>query len=210
MKLIVITSSQKNIENETQIVTKLFESGLETLHLRKPRYSTKQLTQYIQEIPVHFHNRIIIHSHHNLAWKFKLKGIHLTRSHRNKKLGTWLTIKIAKYKNKNLLITASHRRLSGLFEETEQFDYVFLSPIFDSLTSNYQSGFTEHSLRSALEKLPLKVVARGGVDLNTAHKVKDIGFVGMALFSGLWKKADPVKEFNAIVNKLTELGIKIE
>ena len=33
--------------------------------------------KYLQEIPVHFHNRIVIHSHHNLAWTFKLKGIHL-------------------------------------------------------------------------------------------------------------------------------------
>src|SRR3954463_10532790 len=83
MKLVVITPS-KDVADEHTLVTKMFESGLNTLHLRKPKYSTNQMAEYICEIPSHFHNRIVIHSHHNLALKFKLKGIHLSSTHLSK------------------------------------------------------------------------------------------------------------------------------
>lgn len=209
MKLIVISPSGKH-ENETEIVTKLFESGLDTFHLRKPKYSTRQLSDYIKKIPRQFHNRIVIHSHHNLARKFNLKGIHLTKTHRIRRLKTWLSIKLLKAKNPTATISVSHRRLLSLFEDEEVYSYVFLSPIFDSLTSKYQSGFTEHSLRSAIQKTHHKVIARGGVDHTVIERVQTIGFEGMALYSSLWKKSNPVEEFNKVIQRCLDLGIKIE
>src|SRR4051812_23918133 len=83
MKLFLITPST-DVPDEQGLVTKMFESGLTTLHLRKPKHSTHQLTEYIKEIPSHFHNRIVIHSHHKLALKFHLKGIHLSSTHLSK------------------------------------------------------------------------------------------------------------------------------
>src|SRR6478735_786042 len=88
MRLIVITPS-KDVPDEQTLVTKMFESGLKTLHLRKPKHSTAQMMDYIKEIPKHFHNRIVIHSHHKLALKFNLKGIHLSRTHLSKQWRYW-------------------------------------------------------------------------------------------------------------------------
>ena len=84
MKLVVITQSQKS-DNEIAAIIQMFEAGLETLHVRKNRFSTKELEEYIKEIPAHFHNRIIIHSHHRLALKYDLKGFHFTTTHLDKK-----------------------------------------------------------------------------------------------------------------------------
>jgi thiamine-phosphate pyrophosphorylase len=209
MKLIVITPSGDH-ENETEIITRLFESGLETLHLRKPRLSTKKLTEYIERIPAVYHNRIVIHSHHKLLLKFKLKGVHLTKTHRNRRFKTWFMTRLIKSRYPAATISVSHRRLIGLFEDEQVHDYVFLSPVFDSLTGKYQSGFTEHSLKSAITKVHHKVIARGGVDANVIEKVNGIGFEGVALYSALWKRKDPVAEFNKVVEKCLELGIKIE
>ena len=209
MKLIVI-SSATTLTDEASMVTTLFENGLGTFHLRKPKHSTRGLREFILQIPTKFHNRIVIHSHHNLAHRFDLKGIHLTKIHRNKKIKTWFSIKLLKMRKPHIIITSSHKRLASLFDEERNPDYVFLSPVFDSFTSKYQSGFTEHSLKAAMEKTPFQVVARGGVDINYIQKVNDIGFAGMALYSGIWKKSDPVSEFIRIVEKCNELGIKIE
>src|ERR1044071_534752 len=104
MKLIIISNSG-TLENEATIVTQLFEAGLETFHLRKHKLSTKKTKEFIQQIPVHFHDRIIIHSHHNLARTFNLKGIHLTKSHKRKKFRTWFMLKLIKLKNPNIIIT---------------------------------------------------------------------------------------------------------
>jgi len=211
MKLIVISSSGI-IENEAKLITGLFEAGLETFHLRKHKLSTKATKELLNAIPEHFHKRIIIHSHHNLAWRFNLRGIHLTKSHIKRKYKTWLTIKIIQLKNREISITSSFNNIGQLFEinKNYSFSYVFLSPIFDSLNSKFQGGFTEHSLKSAIQKTTAKVIARGGVDMNAIEKANTIGFEGLAFYSAIWKKKEPIAEFNKIIEKFQELKIPIE
>jgi thiamine-phosphate pyrophosphorylase len=211
MKLIVISNSAI-MENEATIVTKLFEAGLETFHLRKHKVSTKKTRDLINAIPAHFHNRIVIHTHHNLARHFHLKGIHLTKIHKKRKLRTWFILKLIKLKNPNILISTSYDTIGKLFEHQEsyKYNYVFLSPVFESITSKFQGGYTQHSLRSALTKTSYKVIARGGVDINAIEKAYQIGFEGLAFYNSIWKRKDPVAEFNSIVEKFHELNIPIE
>src|SRR3989344_8445306 len=127
MKFLVISSSSE-IENEAQIITSLFEAGLDHFHLRKHKLSTKKTKELLKAIPAHFHNRIVLHSHHNLARKFNLKGIHLTKSHLKKRFKTWLTIKLIQLKNPEIVITTSFNNIGQLFnkEHRYQYNYVFL------------------------------------------------------------------------------------
>ena len=211
MKLIVISSSS-SIENETKIITQLFEAGLETFHLRKLKFTTNEMKNFIQQIPKHFHNRIFIHSHHNLASAFNLGGIHLTSTHKKRKYRTWLFLKLLKLRNPNIKITTSFKTIGQLFDDDKNklYSYVFLSPIFDSLTSKFQSGFTEYSLESAIQKSAFNVIARGGVEVSSIEKAKRINFKGLAFYSSIWKSKDPVAEFNKIIDKFKELNIPIE
>ena len=209
MKLIVITSNS-SIRNESSILASFFEMGLQTLHLRKPNYSTSKMKQLIQNIPEQFHNRIVIHSHHNLALKFDLKGIHLTKKHRNKKFRTTLLLKYLKYRNPHLLITTSHSKIGHIIEGTQEFDYIFLSPIFDSASSKYQAGFTEHSLRGAIAKTSYKIVARGGIEVHHIQKVHELGFYGMVINSAIWTLDDPLEEFTKYLHRYKELGLTLE
>ena len=166
----------------------------------------------MNKIPAHFHDRIILHSHHKLARKYNLKGIHLTKTHIKKRFRTWLTIKLIQIKNPGIIITTSFNNIGQLFEKEHRhnYDYVFLSPIFDSLNSKFQGGFTEHSLKSAIQKTSFEVIARGGVDITSVDKASLIGFNGLAFYSAIWKKKDPLAEFNNIVEKFQELKIPIE
>ena len=153
MKLIVITSNN-TIENESKIISDLFEAGLETLHLRKHKLSTRRMREFISSLPKQYHNRIVIHSHHKLAGKFKLKGIHLTKSHIKRKWRTWFILKLIRLKNPGIVITTSQSTIGQLLATSHDYDYAytFLSPIFDNFNSKFQGGFTEHSLKSALQK----------------------------------------------------------
>jgi thiamine-phosphate pyrophosphorylase len=211
MKLLVISSSA-SIENEAKIITSLFEAGLECFHLRKHKLSTKETKDLLREIPAHFHNRIILHSHHKLARKFNLRGIHLTKSHIKRRFRTWLTIRLIRLRNPDIRITTSFNNIGQLFEKKHphSYSYVFLSPIFDSLNSKFQGGFTEHSLRSAIQKTSFKVIARGGVDVHAIEKANQIGFDGLAFYSSIWKKKDPLAEFNKMVEQFQTLRIPIE
>ena len=125
MKLIVISSSS-SVENEAQIITKLFEAGLETFHLRKHKLSTKHTKDLIKSIPAFYHNRIIIHSHHKLAYKFNLKGIHLTKTHIKQKIKTWFTIKVIKFKNPDIKISTSYNNIGQLLDTDQQFNYDYV------------------------------------------------------------------------------------
>lgn len=211
MKLIVITSNN-SIENETQTVTDLFEAGLETLHLRKHKLSTRKMKEFIAAIPKQYHNRIIIHSHHKLARKFALKGVHLTKSHIKKKWTTWFTLKLIRLKNPGIIITTSQSTIGQILSTNQNYayEYTFLSPIFDNFNSRFQGGFTEHSLKSALQKTNLPIIARGGIDVTIIEKANELGFSGLAFYSAIWKKKNPLEEFNKVVEKFQELKIPIE
>jgi thiamine-phosphate pyrophosphorylase len=210
MKIVVI-SQPKIVENEHETIRQLFEAGLETLHIRKPRLRTQQLHDFIQKIPAQFHDRLIIHSHHKLAAKFNLKGIHYTRLHLEPTFRNWWRQKVLRLSKQNLVRTSSHNKLATLYDKSSiPFDYVFLSPIFDSITGKFQSGFYEDSIRAAVQKTGVRIVARGGIDVTRIEKVNELGFYGMALYTCLWKSEDPVKEFLKITRRCAELGVKVE
>jgi len=210
MKIVVI-SQAKTIENEHAIVQQLFEAGLDSFHLRKPRLRTKELIEYLEKIPSQFHNRIITHTHHRLASKFNLQGIHYTRLHLEPSFKNWWRERKLGLINRKLIRTSSHNKLASLYDQSDiNFDYVFLSPIFDSITGKYQSGFYEDSIKAAIQKTGLKIVARGGIDVSRIEKVNELGFYGMALYSCIWKSETPVEEFLKITRRCQELGIKVE
>ena len=118
MKLFVITSS-KDVPDETSLITKMFESGLTNLHLRKPKYSTNQMSDFLNEIPVHFHKYIVIHSHHQLALKFDLKGIHLTSTHLSKKWKYFFVRQRLKLKFSKVSKSRSYSRLQQVYNKEE-------------------------------------------------------------------------------------------
>ena len=211
MNLIVISSSSI-IENEPQLITRLFEAGLPSFHLRKNRMSTRKMKEFIKQIPKHFHDRITIHSHYNLMLYFNLKGVHITSQHKQKRFKTLFTIRLIQLKKPSLKITTSFKTLGELYDNKQQYnyDYVFLSPVFDNNTSKFQSGFSEYSLKAAIAKTGWNVIARGGINIDSIEKANDIGFNGVAFYSFLWGSKDVVWDFNRIISKFNELKIPVQ
>jgi thiamine monophosphate synthase len=87
---------------------------------------------------------------------------------------------------------------------------VLLSPVFDSLSGNFQAGFSEHDLRHVLKNTKHFTVARGGINVNTLQKAHELGFKGVAFYSGIWKTKNPLEEFQKVKDKFAELKIPIE
>src|SRR4051812_2189790 len=195
MKLFVI-SPPKDKPDEPNLVTKMFESGLTTLHLRKPRHSTSQMMDYIKEIPAHFHDRIVIHSHHQLALKFSLKGIHLTSTHLNKKWKYWFVRQRLKLKFGIISKSRSYSRLQQVYnKEDYSFNYYLLGTVFNSLTHGFYSGFYEEGVIAAIKTSKKKFVARGGTTPEVIKKANDLGFYGIAFNSYIWDSELPYTNF---------------
>jgi thiamine-phosphate pyrophosphorylase len=210
MKLIVITPA-RDVADEVSLVIKMFESGLQTLHLRKPKHSTNKMRDYIKEIPEIFHDRIVIHSHHDLAIKFKLKGIHLGRIHLSRRWQYFYIRLRLKFKFAHISKSRSYSRLQQLYNKEERkFDYYLLGTMYSNMTGELYSGFYEAGLVAALQSCGKRVVARGGTSISSINKSKKMGFWGVAFNSYLWNAEQPFENFLNVIEEFKRLNIEIE
>lgn len=179
MKLIVITPPEFFAEEE-QIITTLFEEGLDILHLRKPNTPASYSERLLTLIPEKYHKRIVIHDHYYLKTEFNLMGIHLNE--RNPQP--------AGYEGH---ISKTCHSLTEVAENKQTYNYIFLMPIFDSITiKGLKAGYTEETLRQAHKDKIIdgKVIAVGGTTLEKIPKLKEYGFGGVAISGDLWNKFD--------------------
>ena len=193
-KLIVISPEHK-VADEAQMLSQLFEYGLNYFHLRKYNLSEAGIITFINSIPAIFHNRIVLHSNFNLLEKFELKGIHLNEENRSK---------ADNFEHKKIISTSFHS-LEEIENNKYKYEYIFLSPVFDSISKpNYKSKF---DLRMVEDRFRLwkkenrevcGVIALGGVEKNNISAIKQAGFAGAALLGTVWESKDPVKAFKEI------------
>lgn len=205
MELVVVSSPRKK-DGEIGDVIRMFDAGLERFHLRKPGSSKKYVKEFIEQIPNKYRNRIVIHSNHRYAWKYKLGGIHISKKHRNKLLNLRLKLFWYRLRNPRLVITRSCHKLADLYSERIHYDYVFLSPVFDSISVNTLSGgFNQRGLISALEQSKIRVFAMGGVQPDKFQQIANLGFGGCAVLGYLWNTDDRIEAFNQCLEKLKAL-----
>lgn len=178
MKLIVI-SNPVNLKDEHKLVSSFFEAGLEYFHLRKPEHSEMQMEEYLQLIPEKYYNRIMLHSHYSLAEKFNLKGIHNSN--------------ILSFSYKEGLIASASIHSINELQESEKFNYVFLSPVFDSISKvGYKSNFDLKELKQSLQffknqEPKTEVIALGGIDEENIAIARKTGFDGVAVLGAIWE-----------------------
>ena len=178
MKWITITSPEF-LSGEATFIGKLFLQGLDLLHLRKPEASLETYKQLLLQISKQWYSRIVLHEHFELAEEFGLHGIHLNRRcsqvpdsfHRS--------------------ISCSCHTLGELKKQKDSKDYVFLSPIFDSISKvEYHAAFSPTLLKqAAIENvIDEKVIALGGITVNNIPFVKEWHFGGVAFLGDIWKR----------------------
>ena len=180
MKLILITPPTYFVE-ENKIITDLFEEGLDILHLRKPDTAPMFAERLLTLIPEHYHKRLVVHGHFYLKEEYRLKGIHLNSRNPNLPDG---------YKGH---ISCSCHSLEEVKSRKKQCDYVFLSPVFDSISKkNYHANYTPEEIRKAHKAgiIDKKVIALGGIDIDNITEVKNYGFGGAAIMGALWDRFD--------------------
>lgn len=210
MKLVVITQS-KTSENEISALTKMLEAGLDTLHVRKPHFSTKELEGFIKEIPAHFHKRLIIHSHHRLALKYNLKGFHFTDTHLKRKWKLWWNTKLIYIRKPQLLKTISFKRIDSIYKPEEvKTNYCFIGTMFHTISGELYSGFYKEQVEAANKKSEKNIIARGGVNERSIELAYELGFYGVALYGHLWKSDQPFQKYIDFVRYCKEKNIPIE
>ncbi len=210
MKLIVISSANKS-KSEVRHIIGFFENGLDIFHIKKKGYSRAKMKEYIEMIPNQYYDRLVLHSHYDLAKKFNLRGIHISRHKKRKKFVSNLYYYIFKILAPSLKISKSHHSIHSMVHDKKNYDYVFLSPVFDHHDINvFSAAFGEKQLRSVLYKSKHNVMALGGVKSERIELSRRTGFFGVALHSAVWKeKNHRLKKFKEIANEVQRVILEV-
>jgi thiamine-phosphate pyrophosphorylase len=177
MRIIAITTPRVT-PNDVPIIRRLLDGGIDIVHLRKPESDIDACRGILAALSAEHRARIVIHDYPELYDEFSLMGIHI-----NHKVATLPE----GYRG-------SRSRSCHTFEEVVrykgEYDYLFLSPIFDSISkSGYGSAFDDEALRSASQCgiIDERVIALGGVTPDKIAYLEGLHFGGVAMLGAIYK-----------------------
>lgn len=176
MIFIAITSPKMD-NNDAYLIKTLLEKGVDIIHLRKPDATICECRKLLNELTNEQRAKIVIHDYLELYNEFSLKGIHINRNIANIPIGY------------NGFKTRSCHTFDEIKSYKNEYDYLFLSPIFDSISKvGYKSSFSKEELEKASEEgiIDEKVVALGGVTFDVIPYLKELNFGGVAMLGGIY------------------------
>ena len=175
MRLIAVTTPEF-WEGESRAISVLLEEkGFWRVHIRKPGAATEAIRELLLEIPARLRPYLSLHDAHQLAGEGLAGGAHLNG--RNPK----------RPHSFQGIVSRSCHTLQEVNLHLTEVDYLFLSPIFDSISkTGYKSRFNPADLKAAGVTGP-KVMALGGVTYERLPELADAGFGGAAMLSCAWK-----------------------
>jgi len=199
MKWIVITSPSF-FEGEVSFLQLLLRCGVDLLHLRKPEATAEQCAAILSRLTAEERRHVVVHQHFQQAVAYNLHGIHL--NHRNPK-------PLPDYDGS---VSRSCHSLEEVAEWKPHCQYVFLSPIFNSISKQgYKAAFSTCELTKAADEglIDEKVYALGGIAPEHIPALKTWRFGGAAMLGHVNKMASlPIGEAEEELMKIHKLFAK--
>ncbi len=195
---LLAVSPAEAFAEEALLIERLLDAGLVRYHLRKPDVSVQGCAQLLETLPSACRARVVLHQHYELVEMYGLGGIHVKDVDAADAVGARWRRRI-----EGGVFSRSLHRIEDLNTNRCEWDAVFLSPVFPSLSkAGYRADWTEAALRDAVQSSNTagagKVYALGGIDATNGPKCAALGFQGVVLHGALWQSADPVEVFKRI------------
>lgn len=178
MEWIVITSPGF-LQGEADFIDRLFNHGLDRLHLRKPGADIGECRRLLDGISREWLPRIVVHDNFGLCREYGLGGVHLNG--RNPMAPP----------NHEGSVSRSCHSLEEISRYKGECDYLTLSPIFNSISKQgYMAAFGPGQLAAARDSglIDRRVIALGGVTLENIPRVKELGLGGVAILGDVWQR----------------------
>ena len=177
MRIIVITDAEC-LPGEAEAISALLEEGVWRVHIRKPGADAEDVSALLDAVPERYYGRISLHDCHDLALRYGLGGVHLNGRNPEPPFGF------------AGLVSRSCHSFSELSVYSSICDYMFLSPVFDSISKQgYRSHFSIEDIRAnaCAGAVNDRVFALGGVSPENIRQVSEAGFGGAAVLGYLWE-----------------------
>lgn len=180
---------------ECRIIAELINTYGCRVHLRKKKESKKVTEMYCMLLSEFTDTRMItLHGYPDLVASFELGGYHDTPE------------MIEKYRGSmpkgTLFSTSCHTIEESM---NANVDYLFLSPIFDSISKKgYKANFDKKELGDWLSSYNGKaeIIALGGINKKNISQIYDLGFGSAALLGAVWQSNNPKKEYHTILKTI--------
>jgi thiamine-phosphate pyrophosphorylase len=214
---IVLVSDFNEIPQEILLLNALFEQGLEYFHLRKRDYSLEKICNYLDHISPVFYERIVIHSHFNLVERYGLRGVHFKKNYTLNDFLQDMTITASEARARYRHLSHSVHSLNEIKNNSFAFNYLFLSPVFDSISNKgYNSKIKIQAIRKFFKEEPNRpeVIALSGITADKVVHIAESGFNGLGLLGYIWVRykedgnvAAAVQRFQLVQQKVKELNV---
>jgi len=207
---LIVCSVPDSIPDEQQLVQELLRCGLAVFHLRKPTFSTAEMRVWLAQMSSADRRKIVLHSHWLLAEEFRIKGIHIGAAALNKmtlaEQEAWRTYA----KRKQLSISSSVHDQEEINRLPAGFDYVWLSPVFESISKQaYSNSFSDSQFdlwaKELKQQKQTQVYALGGVAARHAMKLAQRGFDGMVVLGSVWENIRGIEDKEQATQRIKQL-----
>ena len=193
---IIVLSPENAYPGERQWVNRLFAAGLRRFHLRKPGWRDADFEAYLENISPDWRTKVVVHQCHGAVEKYHLGGWHCKDREEQLKSIPPLRASVPF----PTTLSRSIHRLDDLDGDLTSWDYVFLSPVYRSITkANYGPRWERTELEAAIRRCkdlsPAKVYALGGVEPGNIPDCALMGFDGVALLGAIWSSHHPIRMF---------------
>lgn len=174
MEIIAITEPEF-LPREAEAIVSLLDAGAWRVHVRKPGADAASVSALLEAVPKRYLSRISLHDCHELAVRYGLGGVHLNSRNPLTPDGF------------GGLVSRSCHSFEEISEYSSSCDYLFLSPVFDSISKEgYTSRFSLDEIRSRSGAGYSRVFALGGVCPDNVGLLEEAGFGGAAVLGYLW------------------------
>jgi len=204
---IVLYTAPTEIDNEIEIISTLFENGIDYLYLRKPELDDFSLVDFVEQIPEKYWSKCIATSL-IITKEFDLAGYHFTQeslqknTNYNQKILEWLH-------GNNKISSASAHSIEELNRHAGQFKHVMVAPLFPSISKEnhfYNWDFETLSKQIATHKsqnTTSRFFAVGGVDATKINEIQTLNFDGIGLLGAIWNSpANATENFNNLLQNI--------
>lgn len=193
--MLIVISNPTQVAQETELMNRLLDEGLEVLHLRKPGYDVQEMEKLLRQINSDHYPRIALHQHHALGEKFGLCRFHFSvasREEQGKAIGE-------RAKEKRVFSTSIHSQ-QEYAELPAYFAYTFFGPVYASLSKpGYGPVNQEEGRLPQVAERKTKIIALGGIAETNLEKTLAMGYHGVAVLGAIWQNpAKAVQKFKLL------------
>lgn len=186
-RCVVITREQLSLE-EVEPIVAILDSGCWRVHIRKPNADRGLLRAYLDVLCKRVDvKRLSMHYYHDIAVEYGFGGLHGATT------------------VEGVVRSVSCHSLEEAVDAQGVVDYLFLSPVFDSISKQGYKAAIDIDKAGALIKkgLQSEVVALGGIEKSNLPLLEKAGFSSIALLGAVWRdgNAKAPDNFKELIEK---------